>query len=141
MHRSGTSIASILSTSFVLLVGLGLDSDAAAKDRSKSARAVEVRDVIELELRETLEGKLAPDARELIVPVHGQLTGWVELFGESRRCRVESSPTREEQLELELDCQVFEVRVERALNIGEPTLLGEIEGREGQRLRVVATRR
>lgn len=143
MHRSRMSI---LCSALLLLAGLGLGSDAAAKPGSKSAKP---SGVIEIELREYEGGKPAADSRELTVPLHGELTGWLELFGESRLCRAKSSPTRDELITLQLECSVddrgggsiFEVRAEGSFAIDEPTLLGEIEVREGQRLSVVATRR
>jgi hypothetical protein len=129
-----------------LLAGLGLGSDAAAKTGSKS---LEPREVIEIELREYQGGKPAADSRELTVPLHGEITGWLELFGELRQCRSKSTPTRDELIVFEIECRaddrggakIFELRAESGFPVDEPTLLGEIEVREGQRLQVVATRR
>lgn len=143
MHRSRVSI---FCSALLLLAGLGLGSDVAAKRGSTSVIA---KEVIEIELREVEGGKLAADSRELTLPIHGELSGWLELFGEERLCRAKSSPTRDELIALEIECQaddragrpIFELRVERELGVDAPTLLGEIETREGQRLSVVATRR
>jgi hypothetical protein len=139
MYRSR---ASLRFSCFLALAGLGLGTDVvAAKPKPK--------DVIEIELREVQGGKPAADSRELTVPVKGEISGWLELFGESRLCRSKSSPTRDELIVFELECRVddrggsviFELQLEGVFTVDEPTLLGEIEVREGQRLRVVATRR
>lgn len=143
MHRARVSI---LSSTLLLLAGLGFGSDAAAKPGSNSPKPSEL---IEIELIEYEGGKPVADSRKLSVPIHGEISGWLELFGQSRLCRSKSSPTRDELFVLELECRidgraggsVFELRLERGFVVDEPTLLGEIETREGQRLRVVATRR
>jgi hypothetical protein len=152
MHRSHVSV---LFSALLLLAGLGLGSDVAATPMiksgksGKSGKSVTSKEVIEIELREYEGSKPAANSRELTLPLHGELTGWMELFGEARLCRSKSSPTHDELIVIELECRaddragqlVFELRVERELGVDDPTLLGEIETREGQRLSVVATRR
>ena len=143
MHRTRI-LVSLLS---IVIASLALDSDAlAAKPKSKSTS--KPSEVIELELRETGGGKASADSRELVVPVDGEIAGWMDLFGESRLCRAKSSPTHDELLRVELECQVdehsrpvFQLRVERVFGVDQTIMVGEIEVREGHHLSVVATRR
>lgn len=97
-------------------------------------------EVIELELRE-LGG--ADRTREFVVPIDGKISGSVTLFDEVRRCEVQSRPLREETFSLELRCSSprLELGSTRVLTIDAPTILGEIELSDDQRLQVVATRR
>lgn len=132
---------SVLTTS-LLVLGLSLVSDvAAAKPKVKPAKLSEV---VEFEVRETS----GTDSRVLIVPLHGDIAGWLDLFGDSRLCQAKSTPTRDELLVLELECRiddrsrpVFELHGERVLVVDQPTLLGELEVGEGKRISVIATRR
>lgn len=125
-----------------LLAGLALAPDVHAREAKAKAKPA-VHEVVELELRDGT----SDEARELLVPLHGDLSGSVELFGEPRMCRAKSSPTRDELYEIEIVCRtdrnepVFELRSERVLALDRAIVLGELELREGQRLRVTATRR
>jgi hypothetical protein len=129
-----------------LLASLALASDAhAGKPKAKAKdQPARLHALLELELHDVEAGT----TRALLVPEHGELRGWVELFGSARPCRAQSHPTHDETLVVELSCHseqhgdaLFELRSELVLARGEPTVLGELELREGERLRVTATRR
>ena len=129
-----------------LLASLALPPDAHAGKRESKAkdRPAQLHSLLELELEDVEAGT----TRALLVPEQGELRGWVELFGTARPCRAQSHPTHDEKLVVELSCRserggdaLFELRSELVLTRGEPTVLGELELREGERLRVTATRR
>ncbi|MFV8752628.1 hypothetical protein ACNOYE_18935 [Nannocystaceae bacterium ST9] len=135
--------ASILATS-LLVLGLALVSDVASAKPKPKAKSIAPSEVVEFEIH----ASSGTDSRTLTVPLHGDIAGWVDLFGDSRLCQAKSTPTRDELLVLELECRiddrsrpVFELHGERGLVVDRPTLLGELEVGEGKRIRVIATRR
>jgi hypothetical protein len=122
-------------------------ASSSASARTKSP--AKVTQVIEFELR--VLGS-ADTSREFVVPIEGKISGWTELFDEPQFCRLQSNSMSDERLNLQIRCftrsrgQVgqdvtFEFETTRALAVGEATVIGELENREGQRLQVIATRR
>lgn len=128
----------------VLFASLALDSDAHAAKPTSKAKPAQIHSLLEVELLDVDAGT----TRKLLVPEHGELRSWVELFGTARPCRARVNPTHDGALDVDLECRserggdaLFELNSELVLARDEPTVLAELELPDGERLRVIATRR
>jgi hypothetical protein len=130
-------LVSVLAATLVSLVG-----------RPSEAKPSKPLDVIALEILEyEAGGKKPTHERTLTVPVSGKIEGWADLFGEAGICKLRSS-IREEISTLDLSCATrpgktttLQLEVERALVLGEPTLLGIVDTQDDRRIELIATRR
>lgn len=142
-RRLASLLPALIAGPFLLCCVAASSANARTKSPTKATQ------VLEIELRELGS---ADSSREFVVPVEGKIGGWTQLFDEPRFCHLRSNTISDERLSLQIRCYTrshgepgkqldFEFETDRALTLNEPTVLGELEGREGRRLRVVATRR